>query len=196
MPKINLDTKSFKALSAKSRVSILEKLTQRRMTLSELSKRLSLKNPTVKEHCNLLLEADLVTKIDEGRKWKYYELTNKGRQIVEPNMFNEIKSLVMLSFAAIIFTSFILFGPMFSPSMFGPAHSFDSELSIQNEFGVSSDALATKQVNIESDSLPKSIEQNNVDINIYNVDYNFFSISLIFSLLIGIFAGWIVAKKS
>ena len=188
MTKINLDTKSFKAISAKSRVSILEKLNERRMTLSELSKRLSLKNPTVKEHCNLLLDANLVKKIDDGHKWKYYELTNKGKQIVHPTMFNEIKSLIMISFTAIIFMSFILFG-ITNNTSFGTINSFDSETTLQE--------MTTKSINIDQPAQPYNyIEPKNIDINIYTIDYNFFAISLILSLLIGIFAGWIVAKKS
>ena len=47
--RVILDDKSFKALSAESRVNILKRLTERRMTLSELSERLKLKNSTIKE---------------------------------------------------------------------------------------------------------------------------------------------------
>ena len=79
--KIILDDKSFKALSADSRVSILKSLGERRRTLSELSQKLGLGNSTVKEHCDILSGAELIKQIDEGRKWKYYELTKKGKQI-------------------------------------------------------------------------------------------------------------------
>ena len=98
-----LDNRSFKALSAESRVSILKNLGERRMTLSELSKRLDLEASTVKEHCNVLSDAELIKMIDEGRKWKYYELTNKGRQLVAPTFMDEVKVLIVLCFAFVIF---------------------------------------------------------------------------------------------
>ena len=84
--RIVLDEKSFKALSADSRVGILKSLNERRRTLSELSQKLNLGNSTIKEHCDILVNADLIKQIDEGRKWKYYELTQKGKQIISPNL--------------------------------------------------------------------------------------------------------------
>lgn len=82
--KIELDVRSFKALSADARVSILKHLRSRRYTQSELADLLNLKIPTVKEHLQALEKADLVRKIDEGRKWKYYELTDKSRAVLNP----------------------------------------------------------------------------------------------------------------
>jgi len=103
--KITLDRGSFKALSVDTRVNILKQLDERRKTLSELSKGLALRNSTVKEHMEILLGAGLVKKIDEGYKWKYYSLTMKGKNIVNPT---EIKVLITLALS-----SMMLFGAMF-----------------------------------------------------------------------------------
>ncbi len=73
--KITLDRKSFEALAANTRVQILKSLNQRRKTLSELASQLKLSPSTVKEHMVMLQEAQLVEMKDEGRKWKYYELS-------------------------------------------------------------------------------------------------------------------------
>ena len=79
--KISLDSNVFKALSAKSRVDILKHLNHRKYTQSELSQLMNIKVPSVKEHLNELEKAELVKKLDEGRKWKYYELTYKAKSL-------------------------------------------------------------------------------------------------------------------
>jgi DNA-binding transcriptional ArsR family regulator len=176
--KIVLDNKSFKALSAESRINILKKLTNRRMTLAELSKKLSLKTSTIKEHCELLINADLIKKIDDGRKWKYYELTKKGKQITTPNFLEETRILIMLSISAIIFSIIILslMQGFFMPTNYNMRYSETSELGI-----------LTNDVGIES------IDQTTT---IIGINYNFYSISVMFALIIGIFVGWFVGKKA
>ncbi len=83
-PKISLDSNVFKALSAKSRVDILKHLNNRKYTQSELSQLMNMKVPSVKEHLTELERAELVQKLDEGRKWKYYQLTHKAKSILRP----------------------------------------------------------------------------------------------------------------
>ncbi|MFH1294313.1 MAG: winged helix-turn-helix domain-containing protein [Candidatus Aenigmatarchaeota archaeon] len=82
--KITLDVKAFRTLASDSRIAILKSLDERRRTLTELSKKFNLSASTVKEHMEKLTEADLVRMLDDGHKWKYYELTSKGRQILHP----------------------------------------------------------------------------------------------------------------
>ena len=81
---IRLDRRSFEALAADSRVRILKSLGRRRKTLTELARELNLSNSTMKEHLGVLVKAGLIIQKDEGRKWKYYELTRKGQGIVNP----------------------------------------------------------------------------------------------------------------
>jgi DNA-binding transcriptional ArsR family regulator len=96
---IKLDRKSFEALAAESRVRVLKALTQRRKTLSELAKELGLSASTMKEHLGVLSGAGLVIQRDEGRKWKYYELTRKGKGIVKPH---ELRVLIMLAVSLLL----------------------------------------------------------------------------------------------
>jgi len=51
---------------------------------SELSKELSLAPSTVLEHLNKLEKANLVKREETGHKWIYYNLTDKGKSLVEP----------------------------------------------------------------------------------------------------------------
>lgn len=75
------DSSLFKALSSDTRMQMLCSLQSRRMTLTELAGDAGISVPGAKQHLQLLEEKGLVRKVDEGRKWKYYELTEQGRSI-------------------------------------------------------------------------------------------------------------------
>jgi len=82
--RITLDQESFRALASDVRVEVLKRLDVRRETVTDLSNLLSLSKPTLLEHLEKLQSAGLVKRIDEGRKWIYYELSDKGRKILHP----------------------------------------------------------------------------------------------------------------
>lgn len=79
-----LDKRTFKALAVDTRVDILKLLVERQHTLSELSDILGLRHSTIKEHIDVLVQAELIKGDTDGRKWKYYALTFKGRQFIQP----------------------------------------------------------------------------------------------------------------
>jgi len=82
--KITLDQESFRALASDVRVEVLKRLDTRRETVTDLSNLLNLSKPTLLEHLEKLQSAGLVKRVDEGRKWIYYELSDKGRKILHP----------------------------------------------------------------------------------------------------------------
>ena len=90
MNKITIDKKALFALASETRIEILKKLDEKRMTLTELSEVLDISKASVKEHLDRLVEAGLIERIDEGRKWVYYELTDKGRRILHPERATKI----------------------------------------------------------------------------------------------------------
>lgn len=92
--KITLDREAFKVLASDTRVSILKSLHRRRKTLTELSRQFGMSPSTIKEHMDSLSRAELVVQKDEGHKWKYYELTGRGRNIVVPS---DTRILVVLA---------------------------------------------------------------------------------------------------
>ena len=105
--KITLDRESFRTLASKTRVDILKSLGKRRKMLAELSKQFSMSPSTIKEHMDNLSRAGLVVQIDDGHKWKYYELTRKGREIVSPTG-SGIYVILGLSLFAVVFTAWDL----------------------------------------------------------------------------------------
>ena len=92
-PKITLDQESFKALASEVRVGVLKKLDERRQTVTDLSNLLGLSKPTLLEHLEKLQAAGLVKRVDEGRKWIYYELSDKGRKILHPERVSIVLAL-------------------------------------------------------------------------------------------------------
>lgn len=72
----------LKLIMSKTKRDILKSLLERRKMLSEISADLDLSLPTIKEHLSSLEKGELIVKLDDGHKWKYYELTRKGRGIV------------------------------------------------------------------------------------------------------------------
>ncbi|MCI0503506.1 winged helix-turn-helix domain-containing protein [Candidatus Micrarchaeota archaeon] len=108
--KIVLDRKSFEALAVDTRVRILKSLKVRRKTLSEISKEQGMSVSGVKEHLETLEGVGLIEKKDDGHKWKYYELTKKGSDIVAPR---ELRVWILLSISTIALVASMI--ALFSP---------------------------------------------------------------------------------
>src|SRR5256885_2653392 len=99
-PRVTLDQASFRALASEVRVEVLKKLDERRMTVTDLANALDLSKPTLLEHLEKLQTAELVKRIDEGRKWIYYELTGRGKKILHPERVTIVVSLCLSMFLA------------------------------------------------------------------------------------------------
>lgn len=130
--KITLDQESFRALASDVRVEVLKRLDVRRETVTDLSNLLLLSKPTLLEHLEKLQSAGLVKRIDEGRKWIYYELSYKGRKILHPERVAitlALASAVVLAAVGIFYLIFaanpILREAQTSNGLSGPV-AFDS----------------------------------------------------------------------
>ncbi len=81
--KLEMDGNTIEVVSSETRKEILKYLNRRNMTVTELSRELDLSKSTVHEHLKKLKNAGFINKLDrEGRKWVYYELTKKGKNLV------------------------------------------------------------------------------------------------------------------
>ncbi len=83
---MEIDSKTIKALSAETRIRILKILNGNRKIAAEISKELELAPSTVNEHLKIMEESGLLRKNDTGHKWIYYEITEKGKNLVSPKM--------------------------------------------------------------------------------------------------------------
>ena len=127
MDEISLSQNEFKALASKSRTNILKLLQERNYTLSELAAKTNMTAPTVKQHTSILVETGLIELKDEGRKWKYYSLTKKGKQILESkeNKTNIFIVLGSIGFVALLGLA-IIFSGSFLPTNLEASTSMDS----------------------------------------------------------------------
>jgi len=99
---IRLSSSEFKALASDTRANIIKLLKERNHTLTEISKKLKMTAPTIKQHLGILKGADLVQELDEGRKWKYYELTRKGKNIFAAETPVNILIVLSISIVALV----------------------------------------------------------------------------------------------
>lgn len=103
MKKFIIDVEIFKALSSETRLNILRKLHNNRMNVTELSSSVGIKKSTLLSHLEKLQENGLVNRYKrDGRKWVYYELTDKGLHLVDPK---DKKYLIIVSLTIITFFS-------------------------------------------------------------------------------------------
>jgi DNA-binding transcriptional ArsR family regulator len=99
--KITLDQESFKALASDTRIEILKRLDRSQMTVTDLANDLKVNKSAVYKHLSRLLDAGLVKKLDDNRKWVYYKLSMKGMHLLHPE---RVQIALMLSAAALAIT--------------------------------------------------------------------------------------------
>jgi len=72
----------IKALASDKRLNILIYLILQRKTVTDISKELHIPKSTTYDNLVVLIDSGLVKK-NNGNKWVYYELTAKGREIIQ-----------------------------------------------------------------------------------------------------------------
>jgi DNA-binding transcriptional ArsR family regulator len=109
MSEIILEKDKLKVISVESRINILKMLNKRRETLSDLSKKLNLSKPTLKEHLDILEKYGFIKKINSENIWKYYELTDQGKEVLNPSGIK----ILLLSISSFIISSIFLIRYLF-----------------------------------------------------------------------------------
>jgi DNA-binding transcriptional ArsR family regulator len=99
--KITLDQESFKALASDTRIEILKRLDKSQMTVTDLANDLAVNKSAVYKHLSRLLDAGLVKKLEDNRKWVYYKLSMKGMHLLHPE---RVQIALMLSAAVLAIT--------------------------------------------------------------------------------------------
>ncbi len=98
-----LDDALLKVLSSESRREILRLLAERRMTGAEMAGRLNLGKPAVSEHLKKLTEAGLIERQDDPeRRWVYYNLSARGKSILEPQRVRFYLVMAVASLALVL----------------------------------------------------------------------------------------------
>lgn len=108
---MEIDVATLKALSADSRLKILKLLSGHRATGADISKRLGLSPSTVNEHLKKLESSGLITRIESGNKWIYYDVSEKGRALMHSNRSGSppVQFVLVLSIGVLLFVGGALF---------------------------------------------------------------------------------------
>lgn len=177
-PDMIISSNELKALSSETRTEILKLLNERKYTLAELSKIKKVSAPSMKQQLKVLEENQLIYQLDEGRKWKYYSLSKKGKQLLEsrkkPIHVTLIlsASIILLVLTGIVFYSnTLLYSGISNQAMI---------LSSQTD---SIESEMVMQIQKDSSQIRNEIhEQIPIDLSYLNLN---FIIAVILSLIIG-----------
>lgn len=105
--KITLDRGTFKVLASETRIGILKKLDERQMTVTDLARVLEMNKATLFEHLEKLIDAGLIKKKEDDRKWVYYTLSWKGKNILHPER-TKIAIVLSVSFICSIILIYLI----------------------------------------------------------------------------------------
>jgi len=116
--KITLDRSTFKVLASETRIEILKSLDRSQKTVSDLAREMGMNKATLFQHLEHLRRVGLVKRLDGvhrkikkrshplsgeevvgERKWVYYRLTWKGRNILHPE---RVRIAIMLGTVGIL----------------------------------------------------------------------------------------------
>ncbi len=117
--KITLDKVTFKVLASETRVGILKSLDKSQMTVSDLARAMDMSKATMFEHLEKLVKAGLIKKNEDERKWVYYKLTWKGKNILHPERTKIAIVLTIVIIAFVVVGAFYVYRTgfnLFEPS--------------------------------------------------------------------------------
>lgn len=104
---VESELREVKALASSTRIEILKKLSERNHTISELSRALNLSKPTVLHHMRILEDAGFIKRVEDGRKWVYYQLTERGKMILKLRRIKLVLSAMLFILPAALLLSFL-----------------------------------------------------------------------------------------
>jgi len=106
---MEITKKTIKALASDTRLEILKILARRRRIAADIAKDLELAPSTVNEHLKKLEESELIRRKDTGHKWIYYEITEKGKNLVQPKTPVQFILILSLGFLMMVIGGFYSF---------------------------------------------------------------------------------------
>lgn len=195
MTELILSANDFKALSSDTRVQIIKLLAGRNYNLTELSGKLKLSAPSIKQHVDVLLDNGLIVQLDEKHKWKYYSLSRKGRKLVEP--YNTqvliVLSTVLVGILGIAFIASALFGFQSMNALSGASVS-DTGLK---DFGVPKAATSGEAVSKAPETASQNTQQPEVQKEASNnqASGNYYLSLLVLGVLLLFFSALIYNGK-
>lgn len=171
MEEIELSKEAVKALLSETKLQVMNALKERKKTVSELSEELKLSKSTLHQHLQELTLTGLILRNEDERKWVYYELSRKGRKVIEPSQGRKIVVFLSLTFLALLIIALLIF-QFIQPFAFSASISENQKLQ-QNISSIENHEVVLPSKNFEETTLTtqqKTITQE--DINKSDENYS------------------------
>jgi len=210
--KITLDRETFKALAADSRIEILKMLEEHKLTLTDLTQKLDMSPSTIKEHIDRLAAAGLIELIPGDTKWKYYKLTRKGKNVLNPYE-TKVWFVLAVSLLSLVGVVYNLFGKIMAFNIFAAGKaSMASDMEVgmlgaqtpmQNETIALELVAKTKEaVEATTTTIANSLRAMPPDAGYFNligimkgIPLAEVALALFLTLVVGLCVGMLVKKK-
>jgi DNA-binding transcriptional ArsR family regulator len=198
-PELTISSEEIKALSSETRIDVLKLLNERKYTLAELSKIKKVSAPSMKQQLKVLEENNLIHQLNEGRKWKYYELTVKGKQLLESKKKPIHVTLILSASILLLF----LTGLVFYANTLIYSSVSDPGLIAMNmhETGFESDSIHT-DAGLKTSSEENQIKEtppeteNNLTVNLNKTpDLTYLNINFIIAVFLSFIIGYYLRQK-
>jgi DNA-binding transcriptional ArsR family regulator len=102
--------RSIRDVFTTSRTKILSKLEVRPHTISELAKVTGYSKSTLSYHLEKLSELGMVKRIENDRKWVYYELTERGKRTIRSDMI-KLLGLLLGGIGSMVYAIYRVLSP-------------------------------------------------------------------------------------
>ena len=159
-PKIKLSQDEFRVLASNTRIDILKLLDESQLTVSDVSRRLEMNKATVHEQLTKLMGVGLVSKEESPRKWVYYHLTWKGRNLLHPERVRVMVTLAIMSMVIVIGALLIASqSPLLVPEDGADTPIMKIDTSVHWEWDPSGSRADTYDIRLVSASNPVSITE-------------------------------------
>jgi DNA-binding MarR family transcriptional regulator len=121
------DINYLRTLSSYSRITLLKKIKDKRLNLTDLSAELKLSKSTVHEHLQKLIESGFVTQTKNSpkSKWVFYELTEDGQALFNKERTTFVSGMIfsgLMSVGAVCFAA----ANFFRQASFGTSQTMES----------------------------------------------------------------------
>jgi len=182
---IRLSSSEFKALASDTRANIIRLLKERNHTLTEISKKLKMAAPTIKQHLGILKGADLVQELDEGRKWKYYELTRKGKNIFAAETPVNVLIVLGVSIVAIVGMLYSFLSILGNQAVMVAGTGGDAFM------GRADNVMAAPAMDMAEEVAKQTVEQETISLISFQPELIVLAVGII---SVAMLAGYLIAK--
>ncbi len=197
---LTINQEELKALSSETRTSILKLLNERKYTLAELSKLKNVSPPSMKQQLKVLEDNNLIQQLDEGRKWKYYELTKKGKKLLNTRKKPiHITLILSASIFLLLITGIVFYA---NTIIYTGTPTQAMNMTLETSVGAQEPIMKTTQpietkgnYAIDETTGEKSTTKGNILTNPKTCDLTYLNLNFIIAVILSLIIGYYLRQK-